>query len=221
MQALLTQVIAYILAGDIDHSAVASIAHDVSGGGHSDTKGVVAALHFMLSSGAKYDVDDRTLLLEIQQLGLPKESADAIARAYSDEKDAMRARFGELAYSINKLKRVDWRVDQVLATGGEGTKKGSGGGSSSSSSGEGADSSSSSSSSSSSPGSGDGEEPLGKGAEVHLKFTIDTAPHTETSPGVSKGAAVDELACAMTKEKFQVLHYELRQAREQMKLLEG
>ena len=47
-------------------------------GGHSDTKGVVAALHFVLSQSAKYDIDDTTLQLEIQQLGLPKENADAL-----------------------------------------------------------------------------------------------------------------------------------------------
>ena len=38
----------------------------------------VAALHFVLSQSAKYDIDDTTLQLEIQQLGLPKENADAL-----------------------------------------------------------------------------------------------------------------------------------------------
>ena len=114
---MLGEVITSILSGEIDHGAVSEVTHDVGGKGHSDTKGVVACLHFVLSNGAKYDVDEKTLLLEIQQLGLPQEVADAIGRKYNDEKEAIRARFEQQAYSLNRLKGVEWRVDEVIATG--------------------------------------------------------------------------------------------------------
>ena len=196
MDQLLLQVVEYILNSVINYHEVGKIASNVRGEGHSDTKGTIAALHFVLTNGAKYDVDDRTLLLEIQQLGLQKENADAIARIFSEQKDAMRTRFDQQSYSMNKLKQVDWRVDNVLASSRSNDDV---------------------SQTSLSPSSPSCMSP----AEVHLKFTIDTDPHLETSPGVSTAKASGEVACAMTKEKFRVLHHELRQARAQMAVLEG
>ena len=64
------------LTGEIDYAKVSKMMPS----GHSDTKGVVAALQFVLSNSAKYDIDDTTLQLEIQQLGLPKENADVLVR---------------------------------------------------------------------------------------------------------------------------------------------
>lgn len=40
--------------------------------GVSDAKACIAALHFLVSNSAKFDVDDFTLTRELQQLGLPK-----------------------------------------------------------------------------------------------------------------------------------------------------
>uniref|UniRef100_A0A7I4CEH2 Uncharacterized protein n=1 Tax=Physcomitrium patens TaxID=3218 RepID=A0A7I4CEH2_PHYPA len=40
--------------------------------GVSDAKACIAALHFMVSNAAKFDVEDHTLTRELQQLGLPK-----------------------------------------------------------------------------------------------------------------------------------------------------
>lgn len=37
----------------------------------SDVKAVVAALQYIFINSAKYDVDDRTLALELEQLGIP------------------------------------------------------------------------------------------------------------------------------------------------------
>lgn len=44
-------------------------------------------------NSAKYDVDDSTLLLEVQQLGLPKENADALAGCFREAKDSMQVTF--------------------------------------------------------------------------------------------------------------------------------
>ena len=40
--------------------------------GASDAKACIAALHFLVSNSAKFDVEDFTLTRELQQLGLPK-----------------------------------------------------------------------------------------------------------------------------------------------------
>ena len=74
--------------------------------GASDIKPSIAALHFIITNGAKYDIDDATLSNELQQLGLPKgilltypftflqelaEHCDALVRPYRDNKDKLRA----------------------------------------------------------------------------------------------------------------------------------
>ena len=75
--------------------------HGALEGGHSDTKGAVSALHFALVNSAKYDVPDTTLLVEIQQLGLPKENADAVTEAFRGSKDSLQESFREKAYKVD------------------------------------------------------------------------------------------------------------------------
>ena len=70
----------------------------------------------MLTNAAKFDVDEKSLILEIQQLGLPKENSEAIARQYRDTKDMLRSKFAEDSYRVSKLVETNWRVDQVIAT---------------------------------------------------------------------------------------------------------
>jgi hypothetical protein len=41
-------------------------------------------------NSAKYDVGDSTLLLEVQQLGLPKENAEALATCFREAKDSLQ-----------------------------------------------------------------------------------------------------------------------------------
>jgi hypothetical protein len=57
-----------------------------------DVKGAVAGLDFILHSGCKYNVSDETLSLELNQLGLPKEHCEALAKVYQANKEAMQAR---------------------------------------------------------------------------------------------------------------------------------
>lgn len=123
MKLLLKQVIQYVLTGEINYQKISKLTQESLSGGYSDTKGAVSALHFVLSNSAKYDVDDTTLQLEIQQLGLPKDNADALVRAFRESKEVLRNRFAEQTFRVNALKSVDWRVDQVIASSG-----GSGGG---------------------------------------------------------------------------------------------
>lgn len=70
----------------------------------------------MLTNAAKFDVDEKSLILEIQQLGLPKENSEAIAKQYRDTKDMLRSKFAEDSYRVSKLVSTDWRVDQIVAT---------------------------------------------------------------------------------------------------------
>lgn len=79
-------------------------------------QGAVAALHFMLTNAVKHDVDEKSFVQEVLQLGLPKENTDAIAKQYRENKDRLREKFAEESYRVSRLLSVDWRVDQVLAS---------------------------------------------------------------------------------------------------------
>ena len=70
----------------------------------------------MISNSAKYDTDDKVLIQEIQQLGLPKENSDMIAKQYRETKEALRNKFAEDSYRVSRLLSTDWRVDTVLAS---------------------------------------------------------------------------------------------------------
>ncbi|GFR95168.1 COMM domain-containing protein 4, partial [Elysia marginata] len=55
-----------------------------------DIKASIAALAFILSSAAKYDVDAETLSNELQQLGLPKEHTTSLCKSYSDAQSKLQ-----------------------------------------------------------------------------------------------------------------------------------
>jgi hypothetical protein len=70
----------------------------------------------MITNAAKHDVDEVSLVQEIQQLGLPKENSENIGRAYRDHKEALRTKFAEESYQLSKLLSTEWRVDQLVAS---------------------------------------------------------------------------------------------------------
>mmetsp|Transcript_165 Transcript_165/g.265 ORF Transcript_165/g.265 Transcript_165/m.265 type:complete len:249 (+) Transcript_165:41-787(+) len=208
---LLKQVVQFILSGSIDYDEVAKVVQDSAlEEGHSDTKGAVSALHFALSNSAKYDVEDTTLLLEIQQLGLPKDNADAVAGAFREAKDEMRKMFSDRAYRVNAVKDVAWRVDTVL------------GASSGNPAGSLADGRAAETPVPLSGSPGVAGSSVGVSKEVHLKFTVDSAPHARNSvhgdngeyaAEVAHGRGVEEVAVLMTADKFSLLHLELKKAK--------
>ena len=53
---------------------------------------------------------------EIQQLGLPKENSEAIARQYREHKDRLRLKLAESSYRYCDVLSTAWRVDLVLAS---------------------------------------------------------------------------------------------------------
>lgn len=74
----------------------------------------MGALHFILTSAAKFDVDEMSLVQEIQQLGLPQENASVIGAEYKDCKVALQQRLASDSYRLSRVLDTSWRVD-VLA----------------------------------------------------------------------------------------------------------
>lgn len=181
---LVAQIIEYCLQGSFNYEKVLRLAAD-NAEGVSDIKGAVAAAHFMIVNAAKYDIDDISLLQEIQQLGLPKENSEALSKQYKDNKNNLRTKLAADSYKISKLLKTDWRIDHII---------------------------SSSDSISSNTKSSDEEE--GVELSVHLKLVIDKQPHQSerVSPDQPDGKRVVEMACEMTAEKLDVLIDELSSA---------
>lgn len=106
---------------------------------------MIAALHMILNSAAKYDCEEKVLSLELQQLGLPKDSCNAICRSYRGACVKLREHLAatvlqvrpptiarvfltsfsnshsslpsRLCSQLPRLERVDWRVDHVMRSG--------------------------------------------------------------------------------------------------------
>ena len=77
-----------------------------------ETKGVVASLHFILASSARYDVAEDTLMLELQQLGLPKEHTEALVGTFRDGRAQLQTFLAETSLRLPKLEALHWRVTE-------------------------------------------------------------------------------------------------------------
>jgi len=112
---LCVQVINAILGDALDFDKVEKLVKDANYDA-SDIKATIAGLQFIITNGAKYDVDDTTLSTELQQLGLPKEHCDALVKPYNDNKDKIRAVLRSQILKCPRLDSVDWRVDYLLSS---------------------------------------------------------------------------------------------------------
>lgn len=81
-----------------------------------DIKASIAALTFILSSAAKYDVDADTLSNELQQLGLPKEHTTSLCKSYSDAQTKLQENFRDSSLRVSMLDSVQWRADYILSS---------------------------------------------------------------------------------------------------------
>ena len=79
-------------------------------------QGAVAVIHFVLTNAAKYDIDETSLVKEVQQLGLPQDSSALIGRSYREFKEKLQAALLVQSYRVSRLVGTEWRIDQPLAT---------------------------------------------------------------------------------------------------------
>lgn len=115
MKLLVVQVIEDIIGGKIDYAKVFKLTADAKYE-LSDVKASIAAISFVISSSAKYNVDGDSLSNELQQLGLPKEHATALCRAYADSLEKLHVVFEAQSLKLPELTSVDWRVDFLLGS---------------------------------------------------------------------------------------------------------
>ncbi|XP_072173475.1 COMM domain-containing protein 4-like [Diadema setosum] len=115
MKQLCGQVIKDLLGEKIDYEKVYKLTADAKYE-PGDVKASIAALTFILTSAAKYNVDGESLSNELQQLGLPKEHSTALSRSYGDKRDKMQEQLRSQSLRLSKFDSVDWRVDYILGS---------------------------------------------------------------------------------------------------------
>jgi COMM domain containing 4 len=119
MKILVAQTILHCVNGSFNYEKVSKLVSTEESDGVSDLKGAIAAVNFIVFNAAKHDLDDASLIQEIQQLGLPKENSEAIGKLFKEKKDEMRDQLASESYSIAKVLKCDWRIDGVIATSEE------------------------------------------------------------------------------------------------------
>lgn len=206
MKILTAQILLHCANGTFNYEKVLKLAADESDG-VSDLKGAVAAVHFIVANAAKHDVDETSLVQEIQQLGLPKENSEAVGKLYREKKDEMRDRFAADSYTISRLLRTEWRIDRVMASSAPSSSTANGG------------------------AAGTGTTTGDNVTVAHLKLTCDT--RTQDGPltaeqqqqlqfrGGVDGYRVRELAFEISQEKLDVLVHELTRAQAVLDSLEA
>jgi hypothetical protein len=188
IKVVVMQILSYCLEGTFNTEKIMKLASD-NAEGLAGLKGSVAAIHFVVTNAAKFDLDESSLVQEIQQLGLPRENSEAIARQYREHKDLLRTRLAEQSYRVSKLVSAEWRVDQVVASSsvafGGAAKEVSG-----------------------------SDEGPKTGPLVHLKLTIDTKPQQSREVAATEGSGgIQELAFEVHPDKLDVLISDLEAAR--------
>ena len=76
---------------------------------------VISSLCFIIRSSGKFNVDDMILSQELQQLGLPQDTADAISKVYKKNKDILRNYLKEDIFSFNRVSDVHYKNSYCLA----------------------------------------------------------------------------------------------------------
>ena len=81
-----------------------------------EVKAVVAALHFILASSARFDVSEEQLTLELQQLGLPNEHTEPLMLALHNGRAAMLQHLSEISLRLPRVTSLRWRVVEDLGS---------------------------------------------------------------------------------------------------------
>ena len=92
----------------IDYAKLRKLIDDSIGAG--DVEAVVAALDYTIANATRHGVDEKTLGRELEQLGLPKEHAEAVCKPYGKEREGLREAAMRSTVRVNGLRDLRWGV---------------------------------------------------------------------------------------------------------------
>ena len=82
----------------------------------SNVKGVVAAFEFIFKNAGQHETPSETLILELQQLGMPKEHCDRLVGPYSEYLPYLYDSLFKDRLVLPRLLNADWQVDYILSS---------------------------------------------------------------------------------------------------------
>lgn len=66
-------------------------------------KAAMACIRFLLINACRFQTNEATFATELQQLGLPAENSQAIARVFNEQNDTIQQHLNENNFTINEL----------------------------------------------------------------------------------------------------------------------
>ncbi|XP_059473660.1 COMM domain-containing protein 4 isoform X1 [Neocloeon triangulifer] len=112
MKLLCQVVMASLLGDELDQDKAKKLTSDAKFD-QSDLQGAVAALGFILRSASRYGVDSASLDSELQQLGLPRELAAALAKTHTDNNEKLSNHLSESSLRLSTLKSVSCAKESI------------------------------------------------------------------------------------------------------------
>ncbi|XP_065676225.1 COMM domain-containing protein 4 [Hydra vulgaris] len=109
------QVMLHLLGGSIDYNKVNKFTADAKLE-INDIKAAIAAVDFIFTNSAKYQVNSEILSNELQQLGLPKELAISMCKVLDENAEKLYSYLKQNSFRLSRMERFDWRVDYVLSS---------------------------------------------------------------------------------------------------------
>lgn len=196
---IVTQVLSNCIEGTFNHERILKLAA-THGDGVRDIKGAIAAIHFILTNSARFDLDESSMSQEVLQLGLPKESVDTLCRQYREYKDSLRNVLAQESYRVSRLLDTEWRVDHIIATSSSTTDSSAG--------------------TDDNDGDNNGKESVSysQSSVVHLKVKLDTKPHERVLESADlemngiNSNRIQETAFEMNPQDIDLLLHELTSA---------
>lgn len=117
MKLLCRQIIKQLTGEGINYEKITTLTTSKriqwSGG---DVKSLIAALHFILSSSAKFEVEGDVLPQELEQLGLPRDICKAIVKEYMSASADIRAYSCKQILHLPRVDDAQWRADFILSS---------------------------------------------------------------------------------------------------------
>lgn len=115
IKVVLNEVIKHILTGQLDFDKVIRLTSDAKLN-EDETKAVVAALNFIVTSSSRYDTESEVLSNELQQLGLPKEHSTSLCKVYSDNFDQLKEALQKQSMKFFGLKSGSYEIKSNFST---------------------------------------------------------------------------------------------------------
>lgn len=114
LRIICNQMVNFIINKGKNLSSIIKILEDMNMS-YSDSLIVISVIEFILSSSAKFDVDDLILNQELLQLGLPQENCDSISKVFKLKKTNLREFLYKNIFNFNLIEDIQFKTSYIIS----------------------------------------------------------------------------------------------------------